>query len=299
MSIAEKKSEKIINKSDQRLIDQKACGLFPCERTNANGRCNKIFLTSNGLAAHVNIFEPVSQNNTRTGSNCKFPTLGLVDTSIEFGSDIHRCIGAKSNYRGYLNSDKSFKPVEEAELKPSIPGYDTIKTNNNLGQYRKNIFSSNRLKYSPAQSEFLQRQFNIGVAHPEQRESLKAVYEKMSKERIKSTGRILFNRRQDNIHGIVVDVVRIKQRFSGIKKDQGTTPIHPREAYWRVHSLSKLKEHVGPMEDLPAGKGAKFKLARIMAERDKRNNYPEGFKDGGYVETPFLNENNYGEFMYY
>lgn len=35
------------------------------------------------------------------------------------------------------------------------------------------------------------------------------------------------------------------------------------------------------MEDLPAGKGAKFKLARIMAERDKRNNYPEGFKDAG------------------
>ena len=122
---------------------------------------------------------------------------------------------------------------------------------------------------------------------------------KEDKEKEKSTGRILFNRRQDNIHGIVVDVVRIKQRFSGIKKDQDTTPIHPREAYWRVHSLSKLKEHVGPMEDLPTGKGAKFKLARIMAERDKRNNYPEGFKEGGYVETSFLNENNYGEFMYY
>ena len=148
-----------------------------------------------------------------------------------------------------------------------------------MGQYRKNIFSNNRLKYSPAQSEFLQRQFTIGAANPEIRESLKAVYTKMSKERIKSTGGILFNRRQD--------VVRIKQRFSGIKKDLGTTPIHPREAYWRVHSLSKFKEHVGPIEDLPTGKGAQFKLARIMAERDNINNYPEGFKEGGYVETPF------------
>jgi len=62
----------------------------------------KYFLTSSGLAAHVNIFEPVSKNNKRTGSDCKFPTLGLVDTTIEFGSDIHRCIGA--NYRGDVNA---------------------------------------------------------------------------------------------------------------------------------------------------------------------------------------------------
>ena len=198
------------------------------------------------------------------------------------------CLDLDSRARVHVNADVSFEAVKQGEIKDSVLGFNHIFTSANLGQYRKDSSNKTRMRWTPAHCEFLQRQYNIGVVTPAQRQPLSVVYESMRTVRMKDTGRFVFNRREDNTAGHVMDVGRMKQNFSQRKAQQGRNFIHPREAYWRACSVIELRQRVGGNT---TGK-KKYALAKIMAERDKADAvggvYIVGFVGSAYIETPDL-----------
>ena len=96
------------------------------------------------------------------------------------------------------------------------------------------------------------------------------------------TNRYVFNRRTDNIHGHVLDIPRLKQSFSKIKREQGKQPIHPRAAFWRTKPIAELRQRVGG----DTSEKAKNDLAKELADRDEVGDNQYGFFDEIYVDTP-------------
>ena len=282
---AQKKSDSIKEKDSKLVTNQKDAGLFPCERTDGGRRCTKVYSTKLGL--HNHNFE-VGTHTPRDQKHCHFPTLCLQDRVVIISSDVEKCLDLESRARVHVNAGQTFQAVPKDQIHNSVPGFDHIFTSNELGQYRKdNInIAKTRVKYTPAQSEYLQRQYNIGVETPEQRQPLSVVQEAMRTVRVKDSGRFVFNRREHNPHGHVLDVGRMKIRFSQCKKSQGKNYIHPREAFWRAYSVGELRRRVGG-DTTNIKKAA---LAKTMAERDKANvtggKYIVGFVDGSYIGTP-------------
>ena len=73
--------------------------------------------------------------------------------------------------------------------------------------------------------------------------------------RIADTGRLLFNRREGNIHGRVLSAAKIKSWFSQTKGKQGTQPIEPRLAFWLATKVDQLRLRVdGNQTTLPRKK---------------------------------------------
>ena len=282
---AQKKADSITEKDATLVGEQKDAGIFPCERKHDDGRrCTKKYSTLFGLRNHN--FD--GEGELRGIEKCKFPTLCLQDRVVSIASNVEMCLDLDSRTRVHTNANVSFEAVPQDQIKDSVPGFNHIFTSTNVGQYRKDISNKTRMKWTSAHCEFLQKQYNIGVVTPSQRQPLSVVYEAMRTVRMKDTGRFVFNRREGNTAGHVMDVGRMKQYFSQRKAQQGRNFIHPREAYWRACSAIELRRHVGG--DTTGKK--KRVLAKIMAERDKAKAvggvYIVGFVDGAYIETPDL-----------
>jgi hypothetical protein len=165
-----------------------------------------------------------------------------------------------------------------------LTGFDHILANNKVGQYRK-VASSGRYNLTPTHYEYLQKHYKRGAEKKEERIPPHAVHENMRRIRIAATGRLLFNRREDNIHGRVLSAAKIKSWFSQTKGKQGTQPIEPRLAFWLATKVDELRLRVdGNQTTLPRKK--KPVLAKMLADKEKTENTIYGFVNGAYIVTP-------------
>ena len=123
----------------------------------------------------------------RTGSDCVFPTKSLVDRVVLIGSNATKCMELGARNRVYVNANKSFDPVLRNDIQSSVVGFDDVYSNQELGQFRKNLHKINRVKYTPTQNEFLQTQYNVGVNEPDKRVPNSAIQKRMSNMRMSGT----------------------------------------------------------------------------------------------------------------
>ena len=281
-STAEKAATKTKTKLADQVANQKAKGIFRCDLKDTNQcQCTEVFITKKGLAGHK-LAATKQNHHGEIKSRCYFPTRSLKERTIDIASNIEKCVNLGSRNRVNVNANKSFAPVTVGAIKPSLPGYNTIFSNTTLGQYRKKAFEKLKNKNKPSQLEYLQRQYNIGVNDKTKRQPLSEVCKQMGEVRIHGTGCKVFNRREENEHGIVMEVTRMKQWFSQTKAKQGTTPITPRLAYWKAIKIARLREYVGGNTDSIT----KLALAKTMVDREVTGNTVVGFVNGVYYVTP-------------
>ena len=276
-SLNDKKSEAIQNKAAKMLAGRESV-FFLCTHREDGARCKKQFTYKANLTKHMAIDE---ESGERTGSACVFPTKKLIDRVVSIGSDAEKCMELNARNRVYVNANKSFAPVLRANIQPSVPGFNHVYSNQQLGQFRKKN-TTNRVKFTPTQNEFIQRQYNIGVEDPDKRVPNSTVQQNMRNMRMNETQRNVFNRRKDNAHGHVLDIPRLKQSFSKIKREQGKQPMHPRFAFWKTKPVDELRQRVGG----DTSNKSKNDLAKELAEVDRIGGYKHGFVGGFYVDTP-------------
>jgi len=125
-------------------------------------------------------------------------------------------------------------------------------------------------------------QQDVNVKEPDKRVPNSTIQQQMRNMRMQGTNRYVFNRRTDNIHGHVLDIPRLKQSFSKLKREQGKQPIHPRAAFWRTKPVAELRQRVGG----DTSEKSKNDLAKELADADIDGGNQYGFVDGFYVETP-------------
>jgi hypothetical protein len=268
-SKVERQGEAIKGKEKKKIKKQKDVGIQVCMKRNGDDtKCSRIFRSKRALRNH----------------KCHFPTLSLRDRVILLASNEARCVELGSHVRAHVNVDVDFDPVTKEDLQNSLTGFDHILANNKVGQYRK-VASSGRYNLTPTHYEYLQKHYKRGAEKKEERIPPHAVHENMRRIRIAATGRLLFNRREDNIHGRVLSAAKIKSWFSQTKGKQGTQPIEPRLAFWLATKVDELRLRVdGNQTTLPRKK--KPVLAKMLADKEKTENTIYGFVNGAYIVTP-------------
>ena len=201
---------------------------------------------------------------------------------MAIASSEEACVALDSRAFCHVNVNKSFLPVAKEEITDSVPGYDHIFTDNKVGQFRKDLVEHDRVSFTPAHMEFLQLVYKRGALNPALRAPTKDTQKEMSQVRVHPSENHLFNRRKENKqHGAVLDIARIRQKFSQLKKEQGNVPLSPRYAFWNAHSIAELRARVGEEEAMDGDDKPKKKkaLAHILARRDAESDVLVGLND--------------------